>query len=940
MWHSAVVPRAGVFRSILLLAFFAPAAVHAQTGQLRSLTLDDYPKWSRITEVALSPDGRWMTYAYAPNEGDATLHVRELDGAGMYTATNGAAPAFSKDGRWAAYLTSPAGQAPRGGGRGGRGGGAGGAPGGAQAGRTLELVDLSTGAKVKEADASSFTFSEDSRFIVIERRRSDTNAKHQGRDLLVRELATGTTRNIGNVSSFAFNKPGKLLAYIVDAANKSGNGLYLLDLASGIVRTLDTDTLRYDDLTWNEAGTALAALRGETPDGREQRANALVAFGNFGDARTTSRSTLSGATAAFVYDPSTDAAFPRDMVLSEMGTLTWSQDGARIFAGIKEQQEKPKEQADSARANVEIWHWADERLQSVQKVRADADRRATFTVAINLNGNPRFVQLADEAAPRAEPTRDGRWVIAYRDKPYRMNFDEPGGLTDLVRIDPATGESTPLAERIRFSMGSSPDGRWHLWFSNGTLWLQEIATGARTDLSALAGVDFMNTDADRPGEKPSWGIAGWSRDGRTVLVNSKYDVWSLPLGGGGRAANLTGGAGEREQIRFRLASLDEEDARRGLDTSKPMLLSAYGEWTKKSGYFFAQAGREPQPLTWQDRMLGGVRKAENADRVIFTSQTFEEFPDWYVATTRFDNARRITDANPQQKEYAWGRRVLVDYTDQRGNKLQATLTLPAGYVEGRRYPMLVYFYEKMSQNHHQYSMPVYDDRPHMSVYASDGYLVLMPDIVYTDGQPGSSALDDVTSAVRKVIELGYADPARIGLQGHSWGGYQSSFIVTQTDMFAAVVTGAPLTNLESMHNILYKQTGGGNAPLIQWGQGRMGTVPWEDPEGYASQSPVRHVKNITTPFLILHGTADGAVDWNQGLEFYVAARREGKQVILLSYPDEPHHLAKKENQIDFQRRMKEYFDHYLKGTPAPAWMRSGVPFLERAREVVTSDRNY
>jgi dipeptidyl aminopeptidase/acylaminoacyl peptidase len=332
-------------------------------------------------------------------------------------------------------------------------------------------------------------------------------------------------------------------------------------------------------------------------------------------------------------------------------------------------------------------------------------------------------------------------------------------------------------------------------------------------------------------------------------------------------------------------------------------------------------------------MVGDLRKAEDADRYVLTRQTIVEFPDYWILDAASGETRRITDANPQQAEYAWTPgRVLIDYTDSRGHDLQATLTLPAGYEEGRRYPMLVYFYEKMSQRHHEYSQPVYDDRPHMSTYASNGYLVLMPDIIYDDGRPGTSALDDVTSAVQRVIDLGYADPDHVGLQGHSWGGYESSFIVTQTDMFAAVVTGAPLTNLESMHNILYKQSGGGNAPLIQWGQGRMGTVPWEDPEGYASQSPVRFVKNITTPFMILHGTADGAVDWNQGLEFYVAARREGKNVILLSYQDEPHHLAQKDNQKDFQIRMKQYFDHYLKGAPAPAWMTEGVPYLERDRE--------
>jgi dipeptidyl aminopeptidase/acylaminoacyl peptidase len=295
----------------------------------------------------------------------------------------------------------------------------------------------------------------------------------------------------------------------------------------------------------------------------------------------------------------------------------------------------------------------------------------------------------------------------------------------------------------------------------------------------------------------------------------------------------------------------------------------------------------------------------------------------------------VTDANPFIKEYAWGSKVLIDFTNSKGKKLQGTLTLPAGYQPGKKYPMLVYFYEIMSNTHHSFSMPVFDDRPQMSTYASNGYLVFQPDVVYDIGRPGTSAVDCVTSGVKKVIELGYADPKHIGLQGHSWGGYQSSYIVTQTDMFAAVVTGAPPTNLISFYDELYKQTGTVQQGIMELGQVRMGAnvTPWTAKDLYEQQSPVFNVQKIHTPFMILQGTADGAVDWDQGLEFFNAARRNGKEVIFLSYPNEPHHLAIKENQKDFQIRMKQYFDHYLKGAPAPGWMTDGVPQTKKGTPI-------
>jgi len=334
---------------------------------------------------------------------------------------------------------------------------------------------------------------------------------------------------------------------------------------------------------------------------------------------------------------------------------------------------------------------------------------------------------------------------------------------------------------------------------------------------------------------------------------------------------------------------------------------------------------------YEERSFGSLQKAVNADRVVFTSQTFVDFPDFYTSTTSFANRKKITNANPQQKNYAWGKRVLVDYTNSKGQKLQGTLTLPAGYESGKKYPTIIFFYEKMSQVHNQYSMPVYDDRPHMSLYASNGYLIFQPDNVYEEGRPGTSALDCITSAAKKLIELGYSDPQRIALQGHSWGGYQTSFILTQTDMFRCIVTGAPPTNLESFYNNIYGSTGTNHHGIMETGQVRMGrnATPWAAREAYQRESPMFHAPNIKTPFMILHGTADGAVDWSQGLEFYNAARRLGKEVILVSYPNEGHHLANEANQKDFLLRMQQYFDYYLKDAPAPEWMKQGVLNIDK-----------
>jgi dienelactone hydrolase len=598
-----------------------------------------------------------------------------------------------------------------------------------------------------------------------------------------------------------------------------------------------------------------------------------------------------------------------------------------------------------------VWHYKDQTPQSVQIVQLQQLRRATYPGVVTL-ATGKFVRLGDDDMRTVTPAANASVGVGRNDAAYRGEVAWGGSRADLYKVDIATGARTLIDKGLSRTYGTSPDSKWFLYLKDKHTRAFNLVTGNTVDLDAVAGgKSFVNDDDDHAYEKPIWGVGGWSKDGRSVLLYDKFDVFQLPLDGVGKAMNLTQGLGAREQIQFRVvrfggaggrggrggggggrgggANAEEDD---GIDLTKPVTLSAYGDRTKKSGYWQVTAGQAPQPIIWVDKNVGGVQKAENADRIIFTEQDYNEFPDIWTSSSLFAAPKKVSNANPFISEYAWSAgKVLVDYTNSKGQKLQGTLYLPAGYEQGKRYPMLVEFYEIMSNTHHNFSTPGYSNSPQLSTYASNGYLVFQPDMVYEIGKPGTSAVDCMTAAVKKVIELGYADPKRIGLHGHSWSGYQSSYIVTQTDMFAAVVTGAPPTNLISFYDELYKSSGTVQQGITEVGQVRMGAnvTPWNNHDLYEEQSPIFHVQNIKTPFMILQGMDDGAVDYVEGLQFFNAARRNGKQVILLSYPGEAHNLTNRDNQKDFTIRMKQFFDHYLMDKPMPRWMAEGLPQVDK-----------
>jgi dipeptidyl aminopeptidase/acylaminoacyl peptidase len=248
---------------------------------------------------------------------------------------------------------------------------------------------------------------------------------------------------------------------------------------------------------------------------------------------------------------------------------------------------------------------------------------------------------------------------------------------------------------------------------------------------------------------------------------------------------------------------------------------------------------------------------------------------------------------------------------------------------------MVYIYEELTQGLHSYNNPGVGHSINIPRYVSNGYVVLRPDIVYTTGYPGEAAEKCVIPAVNTLVAQGFIDPKRIGIQGHSWGGYQITHLLTRTNLFAAVEAGASVANMVSAYGGIRWGTGMSRAFQYEKTQSRIGAPPWDAPLQFIENSPIFWVEKVNTPYLTIHNDDDDAVPWYQGIEFITALRRLGKEGYMFNYNGERHGLRNRENMKHWTVHMDEFFDHYLLGKPRPEWMEKGVPFLERGTRDVT-----
>jgi dipeptidyl aminopeptidase/acylaminoacyl peptidase len=949
-----------------------PLGAQAAVAGKKPLSYDAYDAWWSIQGTTLSRDGEWLAYALTSQGLDGQLVVRNLRTGQELRHTRGTNPSFTPDGKFVAFTiaqTKAEEEKERLAGRGrGRGGesaqGEGQGRGGASTPpRTAAgIMALASGQVTTVERIGTISLpAESSTWVAMHRGRAGagggrggrggggrggrgggappaqaaggqaqgeegegtarTKRKDNGSDLVVRNLTTGQDTTIPLVNDFAWSRDGSWLAYAVSSSKAEEDGAFARKMSDGTIVALHKGKGNYKSLAFDEAGAQLAFLSDQAEYDKEVSPYRAY-YWKVGD--PAAAELVSAATRGVA----------QGMVVSDQAAPWFSRDGQRLYLGTAPPPAPPAPEGAPQPRAVDLWHWQDPLLQSMQRVRAQQERNRNYRSVVHL-ADKRFVQLATPEFPNVTPGEDSARAIATSELPYRREMSWDTTYSDVALVDLKTGQRAPVLQHWRGAPSMSPGGRYLLYFDEheADWFTYRIADGAKVNLTAKLNINFWREDHDSPSLPPAYGSAGWTVKDASVVLYDKYDVWDIKPDGTG-ARMITGGDGRKNQIVYRYRSFDPEE--RAIPTDKPMMLSANEDKTESSGFYrvsFA-GGAAPEKVVMVDKSFGQIIKARNADRLVFTQARFDEFPDLWVSDTNFRDMKKVSNANPQQSDYVWGKTELMSYINADGKRLRAILAKPENFDPAKKYPMMVYIYEELSEGLHSYRAPNPGTSINITRYVSNGYVVLMPDIVYDTGYPGESAEKCVIPAVNTVVALGYIDPKRIGIQGHSWGGYQITHLITRTDLFAAVQAGASVSNMVSAYGGIRWGTGMSRAFQYERTQSRIGAPPWDAPLQFIENSPIFWVEKVKTPYLTIHNDEDDAVPWYQGIEFFSAMRRLGKEAYMFVYNGEAHGLRQRDNQKHWTVHQDEFFDHYLLGKPKPEWMDKGVSFLERGKRDV------
>ncbi|SIR15821.1 S9 family peptidase [Pontibacter lucknowensis] len=948
---------------LLLAALFGAGLIQAQAQQQASkkpLTHDVYDSWKGVGSDKLSNNGQYVLFNVDPQEGDGALYIRNYASKAMREFSRGTKAEFTNDSRYAVFQIKPeynkvralklkkkkGDDLPK---------------------DSLAIVTLENMNVVKVPRVKSFklpkegsnwlayqlekplpakkeaakkedsktelaipeaTKTEPAKAAAAKPAAKPKQKKSEGTELVLRNLQTGHEQRFDRVVDYMFSEKGNMLYFVKDELDSLHTaGVYAFSTADLKVMPIDTGKVTYKGISTDKAGEQLAYVATTDSTGAEIRYFNLYHWNKKDNKAVTLADTLT-------------KGMPAAWMVSEHGNLRFSEDGRRLFFGTFPRPtrfEKDTTKLDEEKVSLDIWGYKDPLIQPMQLKQLSRDQKRSFLALYDLRGK-KMQQLATLEMPDVYLDANGQAdvALAVSDEKYKVTigYDTPTR-KDAYLIDLKKGTAKQILKETRGYPRLSPQGAYVYWYepTDSSWHAMNTKGGANINLTKGIGQAFYEEDNDVPALPGSYGAAGWVEKDNAFLVYDRFDIWKLDPSGKKAPENLTDRYGRNNKLRLRYEQLDSEE--KFIPADATLYLSAFNLTDKSAGFFRDHVSKTAQPekLVMTPHGYTSLRKAKNSDRTTFRRGSFREYNDLYTSDLSFTNLEKLSDANPQMKDYLWGTVELVSWKSTDGIPLEGLLYKPENFDPKKKYPMLVYFYERSSDGIHNHRVPAPSASTiNIPYFVSNDYLVFVPDIVYTEGYPGESAMDCIIPGVQSIVAQGFVDDKNMALQGQSWGGYQIAYMVTRTNMFKAAMAGAPVSNMTSAYGGIRWGTGLSRQFQYERTQSRIGGTLWEKPMQFIENSPLFFADRVKTPLLIMHNDQDGAVPWYQGIEFFMALRRLEKPVWMLVYNGEDHNLMQRKNRKDLSVRMSQFFDHYLKGAPAPKWMDQGVPTLLKGKD--------
>lgn len=761
----------------------------------------------------------------------------------------------------------------------------------------------------------------------------DKVAKSAGKDkkdtpleLVLRNLISGQRKSFKNVMNYEFSENGKQLIFSTkqekkDSLDKTKYGVFLVNTATFVQKQLVDTIGDFKQFAFDELANKVAFV-GTSDEEKKENKTYYLYYSTTNNPQQIRKSELLG--------------LKKDWQVSENRQPKFSKDGNSLFIGLMPKlAEKDTTLIADDYAKVDIWSYKDDFIQPQQLKNLEREKKRSYLSVIDLSNPLKVTQLTDFDMNQVEILNEGNsnFALGTSDNAYRLSSNwDVTGRKDYYIINTKTGQRELFAKSLAGKVEMSPNGKFAVFYNaeNGLWSSYNIETKETKVLNKKLKVKFYDEENDSPTLAQEYGVAYFTDNDETVLIKDRYDIWEFDLAGNRRPENMTNGFGRKHNITFDINQLNDDI--KTINRDNLVYLGAFNNQNKQSGVYqtIISKAKNPEEVVMSNTWgIQKMTKALNANEFIYTKESFQNSPDVYVSTN-FKDEKKISAINPQQKDYFWGNGELVTWKTYSGKDATGVVYKPENFDPNKKYPMIVYFYEKLSDNLNRYQAPApTPSRINHTYFVSNDYIVFTPDISYTIGHPGKSAEDYINSGVEALKKNTWVNGSKIAIQGQSWGGYQVAHLITATNMYAAAWTGAPVVNMTSAYGGIRWGTGMSRQFQYEQTQSRIGKTLWEAPELYIENSPLFNMPKVTTPVVIMHNDEDGAVPWYQGIEMFMALRRLGKPVWMLNYNGDDHNLIKRANKNDIQQRQVQFFDHYLKDKPAPKWMTEGVPAINK-----------